>query len=86
MGRWTFTPLERPKEFVNKPMLTDQEAAALAKRLRDQAVAGDSVRPGAGNPGGYSQEAWTDRARGDGPESDFADRRPGRRQDSAAFA
>jgi hypothetical protein len=61
---WTFTPLERPKEFVNKPMLTDQEAAALAKRLRDQAVAGDSVRPGAGNPGGYSQEAWTDRARG----------------------
>jgi hypothetical protein len=61
---WTLTPLERPKEFVNKPMLTDQEATALAKRLRDQAVAGDSVRPGAGNPGGYSQEAWTDRARG----------------------
>jgi hypothetical protein len=60
---WTFTPLERPKEFANKPVLTDAEAAALAKRLRDQAVAGDSVRPGPGNPGGYSQEAWTDRAR-----------------------
>ncbi len=61
---WTFTPLERPKEFVDKPMLTDQEAAALAKRLRDQAVAGDSVRPVLADPGGYSQEAWTDRARG----------------------
>src|SRR5688572_19175727 len=44
-------------------MLTDEEAAALGKRLRDQAVAGDSIRPGPGNPGGYSQEAWTDRAR-----------------------
>jgi hypothetical protein len=60
---WTFTPLERPKEFANKPVLTDQEAAQLAQRLRDQAVAGDSVRPSGGNPGGYSQEAWTDRAR-----------------------
>jgi hypothetical protein len=61
---WTFTPLERPKEFANKPVLTDEEAAQLGQRLRDQAVAGDSVRPSGGNPGGYSQEAWTDRARG----------------------
>jgi hypothetical protein len=61
---WTFTPLERPKEYANKPLLTDEEAAQLARRLRDQAVAGDSVRPiGNNNPGGYSQEAWTDRAR-----------------------
>jgi pimeloyl-ACP methyl ester carboxylesterase len=60
---WTFTPLERPKEFADKPVLTDAEAAELARRLRDQAVAGDARRPGPGNPGGYSQEAWTDRAR-----------------------
>jgi hypothetical protein len=44
-------------------VLTDAEAAELARRLRDQAVAGDARRPGPGNPGGYSQEAWTDRAR-----------------------
>ena len=61
---WTFTPLERPKEYANKPLLTDEEAAQLGQRLRNQAVAGDSVRPtGNNNPGGYSQEAWTDRAR-----------------------
>jgi hypothetical protein len=60
---WTFTPLERPKEFAGKALLTDEEAAQLARRLQEQAVAGDSRRPPAGNPGGYSQEAWTDRAR-----------------------
>jgi hypothetical protein len=60
---WTFTPLERPKEFADKPLLTDQEVVELARRLRDQAIAGDSRRPRAGDPGGYSQEAWTDRSR-----------------------
>jgi hypothetical protein len=37
-GVWSFanlTPLERPAEFAGKPTLTDQEAAAYAKRLRD---------------------------------------------------
>jgi hypothetical protein len=60
---WTFTPLERPSEFAGKPVLTDKEAEQLAKRLRDQAVAGDATRPRSGDPGAYSQEAWTDRAR-----------------------
>jgi hypothetical protein len=60
---WTFTPLERPNDLKDKAVLTDEEAAQLAKRLRDQAVAGDSIRPRGGNPGGYSQDAWTDRAR-----------------------
>ena len=61
---WTFTPLERPKEFADKPVLTDAEAEQLGQRLRSQAVAGDSKPPGPGTPPGYSQEAWTDRARG----------------------
>jgi hypothetical protein len=60
---WTFTPLERPNEFAGRAVLTDEEAAQLARRLRDQAIAGDATRPGPGNPGAYSQEAWTDRAR-----------------------
>jgi hypothetical protein len=60
---WTFTPLERPSEFAGKAVLTDEEAAQLARRLGEQAIAGDSRRPRAGDPGGYSQEAWTDRAR-----------------------
>lgn len=61
---WTFTPLERPKEFADKPTLTDAEHEALLKRLAGQAAAADATRPSAGNPGGYSQETWTDRARG----------------------
>jgi hypothetical protein len=60
---WTFTPLERPKEFADKPLLTDQEAAALAKRMREQATAVDTVAPRPGGPIGYSQTDWTDRAR-----------------------
>jgi hypothetical protein len=60
---WTFTPLERPKEFADKPLLTDQEAAALAKRMREQAVAVDNVAPRPGGPIAYSQADWTDRAR-----------------------
>jgi hypothetical protein len=60
---WTFTPLERPGELAGKEALTDEEAAQLARRLRDQAVAGDKTGPRKGDPGAYSQEAWTDRAR-----------------------
>jgi hypothetical protein len=60
---WTFTPLERPKDLAGKTALTDEEATQLAQRLRDQAVGLDATRPPSGNPGAYSQEAWTDRAR-----------------------
>jgi len=60
---WTFTPLERPKEYADKPLLTDQEAAVLAKRMREQAVAVDTVAPRPGGPIAYSQADWTDRAR-----------------------
>ena len=61
---WTFTPLQRPKEFAGKPVLTDAEHAELLKRLGGQAASIDAVGPAAGETGGYSQEAWTDRARG----------------------
>jgi hypothetical protein len=61
---WTFTPLERPKEHADKPTLTEAEHAGLLKRLSGQAAASDATRPSTGNPGGYSQETWTDRARG----------------------
>jgi len=60
---WTFTALERPREYADKPLLTDAEHADLLKRLSGQAAAIDARRPSAGDPGGYSQEAWTDRAR-----------------------
>jgi hypothetical protein len=36
-GRWNFptlTPLERPKQFAGKAVLTEAEAAAYAKQLR----------------------------------------------------
>src|SRR6266850_6171149 len=60
---WTFTPLERPSEFAGKAVLSDAEVGQLAQRLREQTVAGDATRPRSGDPGAYSQEAWTDRAR-----------------------
>jgi hypothetical protein len=60
---WTFTPLERPKEFANKATLTDEEAAQLAERLREQALGVDVKGPRPGDPGAYSQETWTDRTR-----------------------
>jgi hypothetical protein len=59
---WTFTPLERPKEFAGKAVLTEAEAAQLGQRLRDQAIGNDQRRT-PGNPGGYSQETWTDRTK-----------------------
>jgi hypothetical protein len=60
---WTFTPLERPSEFAGKAVLTDEEAAQLARRLREEALGGDAKGPRAGDTGAYSQEAWTDRAK-----------------------
>lgn len=61
---WTFTPLERPKEYADKPTLTDAEHAALQTQLSGQAAAVDARQPSSGDPGGYSQEVWTERARG----------------------
>jgi hypothetical protein len=61
---WTFTPLERPKEYANKATLTDAEHAELVRRLSGAAAATDAKGPGSGDTGAYSQEAWTDRARG----------------------
>src|ERR1700674_4245973 len=61
---WTFTPLERPKEFASKATLSDAEYADLLKRLSKQAAATDAQRPSPGDPGAYSQELWTDRTRG----------------------
>jgi hypothetical protein len=59
---WTFTPLERPAELAPGVVLTPEEAARLAERLRRQAIQGDeTVRPG--DPGAYSQEVWTDRTK-----------------------
>ena len=60
---WTFTPLERPAEYVDKPMFSDAEHAALLERLGGQAAALDARAPAQGDPGAYSQEVWTERAR-----------------------
>jgi hypothetical protein len=61
---WTFTPLERPEEQANKPVLTDAEHADLLRRLSGQAAAADARAPSPGDPGAYSQEVWTERIRG----------------------
>lgn len=61
---WTFTPIERPKEFGNKATMTEAEAAEYGKRLQRQALSVDSEGPGKGQTGAYGQELWTDRARG----------------------
>ena len=61
---WTFTPLERPAEHADKATLSDAEHAELLKRLSGQAAAIDARSPAAGDPGAYSQEVWTERARG----------------------
>jgi hypothetical protein len=60
---WTFTPLERPEEFKNKPVLTDEELKHLAAKLLKQTIAGDSEGPRSGDTGAYGQETWTDRSR-----------------------
>ena len=59
-GTWTgstITPLERPKEFANQPVLTPQEAAALEARARARNAAEPPVP--AGDPGTYNQ-IWFD--------------------------
>lgn len=61
---WTFTPIERPKEFGNRSMMTEAEAVEYGKRLQRQALSVDSEGPGRGQTGAYGQELWTDRARG----------------------
>jgi len=59
---WTFTPLERAEELGNKATLTAEEAASLAQEANAEALARDLAAP-PGDPGAYSQEVWTDRAR-----------------------
>jgi hypothetical protein len=59
-GTWTgstITPLERPKEYGNKPVLTPEEAAALEARARARNAAEPPVP--AGDPGTYNQ-IWFD--------------------------
>lgn len=60
---WTFTPLERPREYADKPTLSDAEHAELVKRLSGTAAATDARQQSAGDPGTYSQEVWTERTR-----------------------
>lgn len=63
-GYWTnstLTPLERPAQFANKPVLTEAEAAAYANQLRDannRDKRGDSAESDVG--GAYNQ-FWYDR-------------------------
>ena len=59
---WTFTPLERPEEFADRATLSAEEAAAVAQEANAAALARDLAAP-PGDPGGYSQAVWTDRAR-----------------------
>src|SRR6185436_7448139 len=59
-GTWTgstITPLERPKEFANKPVLTSQEAAAMEASARARNASEPPVS--AGDPGTYNQ-IWFD--------------------------
>ena len=60
---WTFTPLERPADLEGRDVLTAEEAAAVGEQGRQAALARDRDGPAPGNPGGYGQEVWTDRAR-----------------------
>jgi hypothetical protein len=60
-GIWTnatLTPLQRPAEFANKPILTKQEAAAYEKRrIREGNVDRPENRK-QGDPGAYNQAFW----------------------------
>ena len=59
-GVWTgstITPLERPKEFADKPVLSPAEAAALEERARQRNAA--EPQASAGDPGTYNQ-VWFD--------------------------
>ncbi len=58
-GVWDFrtiTPLERPEEFANQPVLTDEDEAALVQRALDRQV---DRPPQEGSVGGYNQ-FWMD--------------------------
>ena len=59
-GTWTgstITPLERPREFADKAVLSKEEAAALEARARNQSAT--ERRPAQGDPGTYNQ-IWFD--------------------------
>jgi hypothetical protein len=59
-GVWTnatITPFERPRGLEGKLFLTEEEAAALEKRVADQRAADDRMRPG--EVGSYNQ-FWSD--------------------------
>jgi hypothetical protein len=59
-GIWTnatITPFERPGALAGKPFLTEEEAAALEKRVAEQRAADDRARPG--EVGSYNQ-FWSD--------------------------
>jgi hypothetical protein len=59
-GPWSFanlTPLERPKEFAERAVLTDEEAAAIEKRAAETSLV--DAPPRAGDPGTYNR-LWTD--------------------------
>ena len=59
-GTWTgstITPLERPREFADKPVLTKEEAAALEARARNRQASEPAAA--AGDPGTYNQ-IWFD--------------------------
>jgi hypothetical protein len=59
-GTWTgstITPLERPAQYANKPVLTPEEAADLEARARARNEREPAVTPG--DPGTYNQ-VWFD--------------------------
>ena len=60
---WTFTPLQRPDDFADRAVLTEEEAAAVGERSRQAALTRDSERPAEGDTGAYGQEVWTERSR-----------------------
>ena len=60
---WTFTPLQRPDGLAGRELLTDEEAAAVGEQAKQAALDRDREGPEPGNPGGYSQEVWTERSR-----------------------
>jgi hypothetical protein len=60
---WTFTPLERPDEFAEKDVLTEEEVAVVAAESRNAALTRDREGPASGDPGAYGQEVWTERGR-----------------------
>jgi hypothetical protein len=60
-GTWTgstITPLERPKEYANKPVLTPQEAAALEARARTRNAAEPARRLPPPDPV-FLERAWS---------------------------